>query len=56
MEWNREVLAVSTQAELLSGKRSSLSDQPVPPSEEEIALKHRSDQIATEAPFSGDRK
>lgn len=56
IEWNREELAVSTQAELLSLNRSSLYYQPVPPSEEEIALKHRIDQIYTESPFYGYRK
>jgi putative transposase len=56
IEWNREELAVSTQAELLSLNRSSLYYQPVPPSEEEIALKHRIDQISTAYPFYGYRK
>src|SRR5579883_3009546 len=56
IEWNREELAVSTQAELLSLNRSSLYYQPVPPSEEEIALKHRIDQMYTESPFYGYRK
>lgn len=56
IEWNREELAVSTQAELLSLNRSSLYYQPVPPSEEEIALKHRIDQIYTAYPFYGYRK
>jgi putative transposase len=56
IEWNREELAVSTQAELLSLNRSSLYYQPVPPSKEEIALKHRIDQISTAYPFYGYRK
>lgn len=56
IEWNREELAVSTQAELLSLNRSSLYYQPVPPSAEEIALKHRIDQIYTDYPFYGYRK
>jgi putative transposase len=56
IDWNREELAVSTQADLLSLNRSSLYYQPVPPSEEEIALKHRIDQIYTESPFYGYRK
>jgi putative transposase len=56
IEWNREELAVSTQAELLSLNRSSLYYQPVPPSKEEIALKHRIDQIFTAYPFYGYRK
>lgn len=56
IEWNREELAVSTQAELLGLNRSSLYYQPVPPSPEEIALKHRIDQIYTAYPFYGYRK
>jgi len=47
---------VSTQAELLSLNRSSLYYQPVPPSAEEVALKHRIDQISTDYPFYGYRK
>ncbi len=36
--------------------RSGLYYQPVPPSPEEVALKHRIDQIYTEHPFYGSRK
>ncbi len=56
IEWDREELAVSTQAELLGLNRTSLYYQPVPPSAEEIALKHRIDQISTAYPFYGYRK
>lgn len=47
VDWQREELAVSTQAALLSLNRSSLYYQPVPPSAEEVALKHRIDQLYT---------
>jgi putative transposase len=47
---------LSTQAQLLSVSRSSLYYRPVPPSAEEIALKHRIDAIFTECPFSGSRR
>ena len=43
-------------AELLSLNRSGLYYQAVPPSPEEVALKHRSDQIYTECPFYGSRR
>ncbi|MBI4675167.1 MAG: transposase [Chloroflexi bacterium] len=49
-------LALTTQCELLGRHRTSLYYQPVPPSPEEIALKHRIDQIYTEHPFYGSRK
>lgn len=44
------------QAELLSISRSSLYYQPVPPSAEEIAIKHRLDELYTKYPFYGSRK
>ncbi len=44
------------QAELLSLNRSSLYYQPVPPSLEEVALKHRIDELYTAHPFYGSRK
>lgn len=49
-------LSLSTQAQLLSVSRSSLYYRPVPPSAEEIALKHRIDAIYTESPFYGSRR
>lgn len=49
-------LALSVQAELLSLSRSSLYYQPVAPSAQEVAIKHRIDQIYTEHPFYGSRK
>ncbi len=42
---------LSVQADLLGLSRSSLSDHPVPPAPEEIALKQRIDEIYTECPF-----
>ncbi len=44
------------QAELLSLSRSSLYYQPVLPSTEEVALKHRIDAIYTAYPFYGSRR
>jgi putative transposase len=56
VDWQREELPVNTQAELLSLNRSSLYYQPVPPSAEEIALKHRIDELFTAHPYYGYRK
>lgn len=49
-------LLVKTQAELLGLSRSSLYYQPVPPSPQEIATKHRIDEIYTKYPFYGSRR
>lgn len=49
-------LPLSTQAQLLAVSRASLYYRPVPPSAEEIALKHRIDAIFTESPFYGSRR
>jgi putative transposase len=49
-------LPLTAQAELLSLSRSSLYYQPLPPSEEEIKLKHRIDEIYTQWPFYGSRR
>jgi putative transposase len=49
-------LPLSTQAQLLSISRASLYYRPVPPSVEEVALKHRIDAIFTECPFYGSRR
>jgi putative transposase len=49
-------LSVSLQADLLGLNRTSLYYRPVLPSSEEIALKHRIDEIYTERPFYGSRK
>jgi putative transposase len=49
-------LPLSVQAELLSLSRSSLYYQPVLPSAEEVALKHRIDELYTAYPFYGSRR
>jgi len=49
-------LSIKSQAELLSLSRSSLYYQPVLPSAEEIAIKHRIDELYTACPFYGSRK
>ena len=56
VEHQAEALALSTQADLLSISRSSLYYQPVPPPPEEVALKHRIDELYTAHPFYGSRK
>jgi len=52
----RAELPLSVQAELLSLSRASLYYQPVPPSPEEVAIKHRIDEIYTDYPFYGSRR
>lgn len=47
---------LKVQAELLSLSRSSLYYQPIAPSAEEIAIKHRIDEIYTRWPFYGSRR
>jgi putative transposase len=47
---------LGTQAELLSISRRSLYYQPLPPPPEEVAIKHRIDEIYTAHPFYGSRK
>ena len=49
-------LALAAQADLLSLNRTGLYYQPVAPSPEEVALKHRIDEIYTLHPFYGSRK
>lgn len=49
-------LALCIQADLMSVSRASLYYQPVPPSPEEVSLKHRIDEIYTKYPFYGSRK
>ncbi len=49
-------MPIKTQAELLSLNRSSLYYPPVAPSTEEVALKHRIDEIYTQHPFYGSRR
>jgi putative transposase len=49
-------LPLKTQAELLSLSRASLYYQPAAPSAEELAIKHRIDEIYTAHPFYGSRR
>jgi putative transposase len=49
-------LSVRTQADLLGLHRSTLYYQPVPPSAEEVALKHRIDALYTAHPYYGSRR
>jgi len=56
VEWNHPEISLKKQAELLNLNRSSLYYRPVPPSPEEIAIKHRIGEIYTEYPFYGSRR
>ena len=56
VEREQPSLPLQVQADLLSVSRASLYYQPKPPSEEEVALKRRIDEIYTEHPFLGSRK
>jgi putative transposase len=56
VEWQESEFAIKTQAELLGLNRTGLYYQPVPPSAEEVALKHRIDELYTESPFYGSRR
>lgn len=47
---------MATQAALLGLNRTSLYSQPRPPSAQEVALKHRIDELYTAHPFYGSRK
>ena len=47
---------MGAQAELLSISRRSLYYQPKPPPPEEVAIKHRIDELYTAHPFYGSRK
>jgi len=49
-------LPLKTQADLLSLNRSGLYYRPMAPSAEEIAIKHRIDEIYTRCPFYGSRR
>ncbi len=49
-------LSLKTQAELLGISRSSLYYCTLPPSAEEVAIKHRIDEIYTRWPFYGSRR
>ncbi|WP_284646263.1 IS3 family transposase [Paenibacillus silviterrae] len=56
LEWEGSEHSILVQADLLSLNRSSLYYKPVPPSPEEIRLKHRIDELYTQYPFMGYRK
>lgn len=56
IEWEHAELPLKTQAELLSLNRSSLYYKPVGPSLEEVALKHKIDEVYTKYPFYGSRR
>lgn len=56
MEWQRAELPLNVQATLLSLSRSSFYYRPAQPSAEEIAIKHRIDEIYTAYPFYGSRR
>ena len=56
MERDADALPLTTQADLLVISRRSLYYQPVPPSPEEVAIKHRIDELYTAHPFYGSRK
>jgi Transposase and inactivated derivatives len=56
VEWESESLPIATQAKLLSLNRTGLYYQPAPPPAEEIAIKHRIDEIYTACPYYGSRK
>jgi len=56
VEWDNPEIPIATQAELLSLNRTSLYYKPVGPWPEEIAIKHRIDEIYTEHPYYGSRR
>jgi len=56
VERDSHELPLTQQADLLSVSRSGLYYQPREPSAEEIAVKHRIDEIYTQSPFYGSRK
>ncbi len=56
MEQHADALPRTIQADLRSISRRSLYYQPVPPPPEEVALKHRIDELYTAHPFYGSRK
>jgi putative transposase len=56
IEWDNAELSVKAQAELLSLNRTSLYYKSKGPSEREVQLTRRIDEIYTECPFYGSRK
>jgi len=53
---NHPTMSIRLQAELLGISRSSLYYQAKPPSEKELAIKHRIDELFTRYPFYGSRR
>jgi len=56
VEWDNPEIPIATQAELLNLNRTSLYYRPAGPSSEEIAIKHRIDELYTEHPYYGSRR
>ena len=56
VEWQESEFSIKTQAELLGLNRTGLYYQPVEPSVEEVAVKHRIDEFYTQSPFYGSRR
>ena len=56
VERDHPELSLKCQVALLNLSRASLYYQPGPPSAEEIAIKHRIDELYTAHPFYGSRK
>jgi putative transposase len=56
LDWEDRVLPITTQSDLLSLNRSSLYYKPVQPSPDEVAIKHRIDELYTQYPFYGSRR
>ena len=56
VEREEHELPLSLQAELLGISRSSLYYQPRPPSEKELTIKRRIDELYTDYPFYGSRR
>jgi len=56
VERNNKEIPLTVQTALLSLNRTSIYYKPAPPSEEEIAIKHRIDEMYTQHPFYGSRR
>jgi putative transposase len=56
VEHDHPELPLTVQAALLGLSRSSLYYQPVPPAPQEVALKHRIDELYTAHPYYGSRR
>jgi putative transposase len=56
VEWDHPDFSLVLQADLLGLNRSGLYYQPVPPSPEEVQIKHQIDKLYTDYPFYGSRR